>query len=89
MTMMEQVLDRENLQRAWQRVKSNAGAPGVDGMSVEDLPAFARAHWPRIRSALEEGAYCPAPVRLPAGADALSTPLDHQMSRHEPLADPA
>ena len=34
MTMMEQVLDRENLQGAWQRVKSNAGAPGVDGMSV-------------------------------------------------------
>ena len=63
MTMMEQVLDRENLQRAWQRVKSNAGAPGVDGMSVEDFPAFTRAHWPRIRSALEEGAYCPAPVR--------------------------
>ena len=63
MTMMEQVLDRENLQRAWQRVKANAGAPGVDGMAVSAFPAFACAHWPRIRSALKEGSYRPAPVR--------------------------
>ena len=63
MRMMEQVLDRENLQRAWRKVRANSGAPGVDGMSVEDFPAFARAHWERIRSALREGSYCPAPVR--------------------------
>ncbi len=63
MRMMEQMLDRENLQRAWQKVRSNAGAPGVDGMTVKDFPAFARAHWERIRSALEEGNYRPAPVR--------------------------
>jgi len=61
--MMEQVLASENLQRAWQRVKSNAGAPGIDGMTVEAFPAFCREHWPRIRSALMAGTYRPAPVR--------------------------
>jgi hypothetical protein len=48
---------------AWQRVKSNAGSPGIDGMSVEAFPAFIREHWPRIRSALMNGTYRPAPVR--------------------------
>jgi RNA-directed DNA polymerase len=61
--MMEHVLAPENLQRAWRRVESNAGAPGIDGMTVEAFPAFCRNHWPRIRSALMNGAYRPAPVR--------------------------
>jgi len=61
--MMEQVLAAENLQAAWRRVKANAGAPGIDGMTVEAFPAFCRKHWPRIRSALMEGTYRPAPVR--------------------------
>jgi RNA-directed DNA polymerase len=62
-TMMEQVLARENMLAAWQRVKSNAGAPGIDGMTVGAFPAFSREHWPRIRSALMDGTYRPAPVR--------------------------
>ena len=61
--MMERVLAAENLHAAWRRVKANAGAPGVDGMTVEAFPAFAREHWPRIRSALMAGTYRPAPVR--------------------------
>jgi RNA-directed DNA polymerase len=61
--MMEQILAPENLRRAWRRVKSNAGAPGIDGMTVEMFPAFCRQHWPRIRSTLMEGTYRPAPVR--------------------------
>jgi RNA-directed DNA polymerase len=61
--MMEQVLNSENLQAAWRRVKANAGAPGIDGMTVEEFPAFARKHWQRIRSALASGTYRPAPVR--------------------------
>ena len=61
--MMEQVLTSENLQAAWQRVKANAGAAGMDGMTVKQFPAFARKHWPRIRTALMEGTYRPAPVR--------------------------
>ena len=61
--MMEQVLASENLHAAWRRVKANAGAPGIDGMTVEAFPAFAREHWPRIRSALMSGTYRPAAVR--------------------------
>ena len=61
--MMEQVLAPENLRRAWHRVKANAGAPGIDGMTVAMFPAFCREHWPRIRSALITGTYRPAPVR--------------------------
>jgi len=61
--MMEQVLAPDNLQEAWQRVKANAGAPGIDGMTVQAFPAFGREHWPRIRSALMAGTYQPAPVR--------------------------
>lgn len=61
--MMEQFLAPENLQKAWRRVQANAGAPGIDGMTVEAFPAFMRKHWPRIRSALMAGTYCPASVR--------------------------
>ena len=60
---MEQVLDPANLQRAWQQVRANHGAPGIDGMTVEAFPAFARQHWPRLRDQLSAGTYRPAPVR--------------------------
>jgi RNA-directed DNA polymerase len=36
--LMARVLDRENMQRAWKRVKANRGAPGIDGMRIEDFP---------------------------------------------------
>ena len=61
--MMEQVLASENVRKAWRRVKANAGAPGIDGMTVETFPAFCRKDWSRIRSALMEGTYRPAAVR--------------------------
>jgi RNA-directed DNA polymerase len=60
---LEQVLHRENLNRAWRRVVSNGGAPGVDGMSVEALGAYLKEHGPRIREALIGGTYEPQPVR--------------------------
>lgn len=62
-TMIEDILEPENLAQAWQRVKANKGAPGIDGMTVEDFPAFVREHWPRIAIAIREGNYRPAPVR--------------------------
>jgi RNA-directed DNA polymerase len=62
-TMMERVMAPENLQAAWRRVKANAGAPGIDGMTIEAFPAFCREHWPRLRIQLMEGTYRPAPVR--------------------------
>ena len=44
-------------------MKRNKGAPGIDGMTVEDFPAFKQEHWPRIATAIREGNYRPAPVR--------------------------
>ena len=60
---MERVLARDNLWRAWKRVKANKGAPGIDGMAIEDFMAYAQVHWPEIRQALREGHYQPQPVR--------------------------
>ncbi len=54
-TMIEDILEPENLAAAWKRVKANKGAPGIDGMTVGDFPAFAREHWPRIATAIREG----------------------------------
>jgi RNA-directed DNA polymerase len=61
--LFQQMLDGANLNLAWQQVKANKGAPGIDGMTIDDFPAFAREHWGRIRSQPSEGTYHPAPVR--------------------------
>jgi RNA-directed DNA polymerase len=61
--LLEAVLERDNLLRALKRVKSNRGSPGVDGMRTEDLPAYLRVHWPRLREDLLAGRYQPQPVR--------------------------
>ena len=61
--LMGQVLERENLLKAWKRVRANHGAPGMDGMSTEAFPAFVRQHWEDIRATVEAGTYRPQPVR--------------------------
>lgn len=63
MNLLEEVLRRENLIIALRRVQSNKGAPGVDRMTVQELSAYLREHWPRIREELLNGTYIPAPVR--------------------------
>ena len=60
--LLAQVLERANLQRALEQVQ-NKGAPGSDGMSVDELPDYLRHHWPEIRAQLEAGRYRPQPVR--------------------------
>jgi RNA-directed DNA polymerase len=60
---MEEALCRENLLAAHDRVVRNAGAPGVDGMTVGDLMPYCREHWPRIREELLNDRYKPQPVR--------------------------
>jgi RNA-directed DNA polymerase len=60
---MEEVLRRENLMAAHGRVVQNGGAPGVDGMTVDDLMPHCQKHWPRIREELLSGGYRPQPVR--------------------------
>ena len=61
--LMDAVLSPANLHRAWHRVKSNRGAPGIDGLCIEDFPAYAREQWPAIRQSLNDGRYQPQPVR--------------------------
>jgi RNA-directed DNA polymerase len=61
--LMEKVCNRENLETAWKRVRSNKGGPGVDGMTIDDTKDHLRAHWPSIRSQLLEGTYQPQPVK--------------------------
>jgi RNA-directed DNA polymerase len=61
--LLERVLEPDNLRRALQRVRRNQGAPGIDGMTVDDLGAYLQTHWPTIRVALLAGTYVPQPVR--------------------------
>jgi len=59
---MEEVVEGENLKRAWKRVKANQGSPGVDGMTVFALKDYLDEHWPAIREQLLMGKYQPQPV---------------------------
>ena len=61
--LLEQVLERTNLQRALKQVRQNKGAPGIDGMTVDELPEYLRHHWPEIKTQLTAGNYRPQPVR--------------------------
>lgn len=63
MKLMDKVVSRENLLLAYRRVMQNKGAPGVDGMAVEELWDFCKQHWPAIRERLLDGTYVPQPVR--------------------------
>jgi RNA-directed DNA polymerase len=60
---MEAVVERENLKKALARVKRNQGVAGIDGMHVDDLPAYLKEQWPTIRVQLLEGTYKPQAVR--------------------------
>jgi RNA-directed DNA polymerase len=60
---MEAVVERENLKKALARVKRNKGAAGIDGLSVDELPAYLKEHWLTIRAQLLEDTYKPQPVR--------------------------
>lgn len=61
--LLEEMLASDNLAQAWKRVKANKGAPGIDGMTIEDFPDHVRAHWPVIRQQIREGRYQPQAVR--------------------------
>jgi RNA-directed DNA polymerase len=58
-----QVLERDNLQKAWEQVRANKGAPGIDGVTVEEFPEYARRHWEEIKTSLLAGTYTPSPVK--------------------------
>lgn len=61
--LLAQVLERANLQRALKQVRQNKGAPGIDGMSVDELPEYLRHNWPELRAQREAGTYRPRPVK--------------------------
>ena len=57
-----QVFERGNLQRALKQVRRNKGAPGIDGMTVDELPEYLKHHWLELRAQLDAGTYRPQPV---------------------------
>jgi len=70
--LMEEVCERENLKKALKRVRSNKGSPGIDGMTVDELPGYLKEHWPTHREQRLSGTYTPKPVRrveIPKGGD--------------------
>lgn len=61
--LMEAVCERRNCKQALARVRRNKGSAGIDGMTVEQLPAYLKKHWPTIREQLLSGTYKPQPVK--------------------------
>ncbi len=61
--LLHAALARENLQRAWKRVRSNKGAAGIDGLDIDQTATWLRTAWPGIRDQLVAGTYRPQPVR--------------------------
>jgi len=62
--LFERILQKDNILTAWQRVRANKGAAGIDGMSIDEFPAWANAgHWKQVMTDLKTGRYKPSPVR--------------------------
>jgi RNA-directed DNA polymerase len=61
--LIERLVERENMLKAYHRVVGNKGAAGVDGMTVDKLRAFLKEHWVTIKGQLLSGTYYPQPVR--------------------------
>jgi group II intron reverse transcriptase/maturase len=60
---VEQVVEADNMRRALKKVRANKGAPGVDGISTDDLEAHLVKHWPGIKEKLQAGSYQPGPIK--------------------------
>ena len=61
--LMERVVSRPNLLAAYKRVRENRGSPGIDGVTVDQLPQWLKENWPRVREELLAGTYRPTPVQ--------------------------
>jgi len=62
-SLMERVVERDNVVLALKRVQRNKGSPGIDGMTVESLRDHLRETWPALREQLLAGTYRPQPVK--------------------------
>ena len=61
--LLERILFRDNMNRAYKRVKANKGAPGVDGMTVEEALPWLKEHGKELTDSIRQGKYKPDPVR--------------------------
>jgi len=62
--LLDAVLQRANLQKAWKQVRANKGAAGIDGMTIDEFPAWVKVgHWTVVQQSIRSGDYQPAPVR--------------------------
>jgi RNA-directed DNA polymerase len=61
--LMEQIVDMRNVEKARRKVKANKGAPGLDGITLDEFPQRFCAKWPTIRQQLLDGTYVPQPAR--------------------------
>jgi RNA-directed DNA polymerase len=100
--LMEKICSKANLNQAYKRVKSNKGAPGIDGMSIDEMASFIGQHKEQLIQSLLDGSYQPKPVReveipkpgdqgtrklgIPTVIDRLVQQAIHQVL--EPLFDP-
>ncbi|EHA17526.1 group II intron reverse transcriptase/maturase [Halomonas sp. HAL1] len=62
-SLMERVVDPENMERAYRKVVANKGAPGVEGMTVHQLADHLKQYWPTLRERLLADEYHPSPIR--------------------------
>ena len=61
--LLERILNRNNLNRAYKQVKRNHGAPGIDGMTVEQALPWLQEHREELLQSIREGTFTPSPVR--------------------------
>jgi len=84
--LMEKIVDPDNLVRAWNKVRSNRGAPGPDGITIDEFPDHCREHWPEIKQQLLDGTYVPSPARRksipkPDGGERHLAPIKEKKGR--------
>jgi len=60
---VEYAVKRDNILSAWKQVRANKGAPGIDGITIEEFPEYAHENWKGIKQSLLEGKYEPSPVK--------------------------
>ena len=60
--LMDEILSRENMQKAYRKVKANKGAGGVDGIEIEDVDEYLKENWTDIRERIQKRKYKPQPV---------------------------
>ena len=83
--LMEEIVDEIIIEMAWARVKANRGAPGPDGITLEEFPEWFRPQWETVRQQLLDGTYRPA-----TGTTRFhrQTRWRHSRARHSKLARP-